>query len=366
VWSPINVMPAQAGIQDRTMTQTKTFILIANLFVFTILTCQTRTQSKDTPAELRTAKYSSRSPKQALAWQKDLRTKLSHLLKIDDLIAKKSSIPLKPKELLSRDHKSFTTKELEINSTPKRRIRIILTLPRNTKALCPAVVCLGGHGSNLHSPYHASTVPWVKQKKTSDHIYKTFATELASRGYITISTTVSQHDVYEKKRSLMGERLWDTMRCIDYLETLPQVDKERIGCAGLSLGGEMTMWLGAMDLRLAAVLSAGFLTYMDHMEKKHCMCWKFPGLRNLVDFPDIYSLIAPRPLQCQNGLKEPKTQFYVPLARQAVEEIRTIYIDFHQPENLILDVHPGGHEIDLPALLYFFQKHLHPSRQPQE
>ena len=74
----------------------------------------------------------------------------------------------------------------------------------------------------------------------------------------------------------------------------------------------------------------------------------------------IYSLIAPRPLQCQNGLKEPKSQFYVPLARKAAEEIRTIYIDFERPENFTLDVHPGAHEIDLPALLYFFHKHLQP------
>jgi len=343
------------------MKQSKTFILILYFFFFSILTCIAKTQSQDIPADLRTAKYSSRSPKEALSWQNDLRTKLSRLLKIDDLIAQKQSIPLNPQELLSRDQETFTLKELEINSTPNRRIRIILTLPRrDLKPPCPAVVCLGGHGSNLYSTYHASTVSWVKKKNASDRLYKAFATELASRGYVTISTTVSQHNVYEKDRSLMGERLWDSMRCIDYLESLPQVDKKRIGCAGLSLGGEMTMWLGAMDPRLAAVISAGFLTYMDQLEKNHCMCWKFPHLRDLVDFPDIYSLIAPRPLQCQNGRNEPKSQFYVPLARKAAEEVRTIYINFERPENLTLDVHPGGHEIDLPALLYFFQKHLQP------
>ena len=156
----------------------------------------------------------------------------------------------------------------------------------------------------------------------------------------------------------MGERLWDLMRCVDYLESLPQVDKSRIGCAGLSLGGEMAMWLGAMDERIAATVSAGFLTTMDHMEQNHCMCWKFDGLRELVDFADIYSLTAPRPLQCQNGLQEPPSQFYVPLARQAMEEIRTIYDDTGKPENVALDVHNEGHVIDLPALVYFLDKHL--------
>ena len=127
---------------------------------------------------------------------------------------------------------------------------------------------------------------------------------------------------------------------------------------GLSLGGEMAMWLGAMDERIAATVSAGFLTNMDHMEKNHCLCWKFDGLRELVDYADIYALTAPRPLQCQNGLLEPPSQFYVPLARQAMEEVRTIYRDMDRPENVVLDVHREGHVIDLPALLYFLDKHL--------
>ncbi len=43
-------------------------------------------------------------------------------------------------------------------------------------------------------------------------------------------------EVYEDGRLLMGERLWDLMRCVDYLRSLPTVDSKRIGCAGLSLG----------------------------------------------------------------------------------------------------------------------------------
>ena len=169
---------------------------------------------------------------------------------------------------------------------------------------------------------------------------------------------MSQHEVYEKDRSLMGERLWDVMRCVDYLESLPHVDRSRIGCGGLSLGGEMSMWLGAMDERISAVASSGFLTKMDHMEQNHCMCWKFPGLRELADFADIYSLIAPRPLLCQNGLKEPPSQFYVPIARKAMKEVEVMYGDFKCPDRAVLHVHEGGHEIHVPSLLAFLEKHL--------
>jgi hypothetical protein len=48
----------------------------------------------------------------------------------------------------------------------------------------------------------------------------------------------------------------------------------------------------------------------------------------------------------------------VPVAREVLKEIQTIYRNFGQPENLVLDVHNGGHEIDLPILLNFMEKNL--------
>jgi len=313
-------------------------------------------------AAQRLMRYTSRPADDAKAWQRDVRLKLFQQLKLNDLISKRNLIPLDPKELSDEDRGTFHVKEIEINSTSSRRIRIVVTVPRGMDGPVPAVVCIGGHGSNLYSPYDPNTIAEKDSRAKPDAIYRGFGSVLAARGYVTISTTVSQHEVYEEGRLLMGERLWDLMRCMDYLQSMPQVDGRRIGCAGLSLGGEMAMWLAAMDERIAATASAGFLTTMDQMEKNHCLCWKFDGLRELVDFADIYSLAAPRPLQCQNGMLEPPTQFYVPLARRAMEEVRTIYADLGRPENVVLDVHEGGHVIDLPGLVYFFEKHLYQNR----
>lgn len=78
--------------------------------------------------------------------------------------------------------------------------------------------------------------------------------------------------------------------------------------------------------------------------------------RELVDYADIYSLTAPRPLMCQNGLQEGPKDFYVPIARKAMEEIKLIYADLEKPENVVLDVHEGGHVIHLPSLLDFFRR----------
>jgi hypothetical protein len=260
-------------------------------------------------------KYIAGTEKEAIEWQNDLRDRLFDLMHMKDLILHGENIPFNTKLISSVEKKNYIYKELEINSTGNRRMKIIITLPSVIDGSCPAVVCVHGHSHN-------------------------------------------RYKVHEKGRTLMGERLWDLMRCIDYVSSMVVVDNTKIGCAGLSLGGEMTMWLGAMDKRVNAVVSSGFLTNMDQLEKNHCKCWKFDGLRELVDFPDIYSMIAPRPLMAQNGQKEPASQFPVPLAREVLEEIKPVYCTFDKSVNLSLNVHNGGHEVDLPSLLAFFDSHL--------
>ena len=285
--------------------------------------------------------YSSRTPEEALAWQKDLRAKLFSILKMDDLVSREAAAAFSTETVSSEKRGNYEFRGLAIDSTPGRRIEITVTVPTNMKGPFPAVVAVAGHSGTRQSCYEPG----------GDRAY---AHVLAEKGYVTVSTRISQHDIQDESRILMGERLWDLMRCVDFLVSLDEVDSQRIGCAGLSLGGEMTMWLAAMDERIQATISAGFLTRMDQLEVDHCMCWKFPGLRELVDFADIYSLIAPRHLLCQNGWQEQPTWFPVPLARETMKEIEPIYDDMNCPGNVSLVAHDGGHEMDLPSLLEFF------------
>ncbi len=291
---------------------------------------------------LRAGKYTPGTREEALAWQRELRESFLKLLKMEDLVAHKIRLPLNARTISSEDKGAFVLHEMEINSTPASRIKVVLTIPRDVAEACPAVVAIAGHSGTRHSCYQG----------------RGFATLLAEKGYVTVSTRISQHSVREQERSMMGERLWDLMRCVDLLASRREVDPGRIGCAGNSLGGEMAMWLAAMDERIAATMSAGFLTRMDQLEHNHCRCWKFPGLRTLADFSDIYALTAPRPLMCQNGLQERPTWFTVPLARKALAEIKPIYGVLGAPEPLEFFAHEGGHVIELPSLLAFLGKHL--------
>jgi hypothetical protein len=284
----------------------------------------------------------AKSPQELEAWQETSRQLLFDLLKLSDLAKEREagadSIPFDVKILSTKDKGKYTLQEIELASTPTRRIKAIVTLPKSDATSMPAVVCIHGHGGNRHIVYDRRS------------LYRGFADELAASGYVTISTDVGQHEVYEKDRTLMGERLWDVMRCADYVVSLPNVDKNRLGCAGLSLGGEMAMWLAAMDPRMKVCVSSGFLTTVENMRTGHCMCWDFPGFTDNFDFCDIYSLIAPRALVCQIGAKEGAPGGFPPaLAHEAMANIQRAYA-VHQVGNLArLDIHPEGHVFEVPS-----------------
>jgi pimeloyl-ACP methyl ester carboxylesterase len=289
------------------------------------------------------------------SWQVASRTTLLTLLQIDDLAvgspcdaAGRRAMPLHERTIDTRVRDEFTWHVVEIDARPDRRITVNVTIPRDARAgTCPAVICIHGHGGHRDVVYDETTV------------YHGFALPLARRGCVTLSTDVGQHDVQDAQRTLMGERLWDLMRVVDLAIMREEVDPRRIGCAGLSLGGEMAMWLGALDPRIAATVSSGFLTTMENMRVGHCMCWDFPGLQRRYEFADIYSLIAPRALQCQNGQQERLPGgFPVELAEQAMSEIRAAYCALGAEDAVELSIHPGGHEFDVAAALRFFDARL--------
>ena len=92
--------------------------------------------------------------------------------------------------------------------------------------------------------------------------------------------------------SLMGLQTWNSLRALDFLESLPEVDRSRIGCTGASGGGTQTFMLGAVDDRLAAQAPTGMVS---HSMQGGCLCENAPGLRVEYSNMEIAAAAAPRP-----------------------------------------------------------------------
>lgn len=92
--------------------------------------------------------------------------------------------------------------------------------------------------------------------------------------------------------SLMGLQTWNSIRALDFLETLPDVDRERLACTGESGGGTQTFMLGAVDSRLAVQAP---IVMVSHSMQGGCLCENAPGLRIDHSNMEIAAAAAPRP-----------------------------------------------------------------------
>lgn len=93
--------------------------------------------------------------------------------------------------------------------------------------------------------------------------------------------------------SLMALQLWNAIRSVDFLDTLPDVDNDRIGCTGASGGGTQTFMLTAVDDRIK--VSAPVNMISAHMQGG-CLCENAPNLRLDISNIEIGALMAPKPL----------------------------------------------------------------------
>ncbi|MCX6929015.1 MAG: acetylxylan esterase [Verrucomicrobia bacterium] len=92
--------------------------------------------------------------------------------------------------------------------------------------------------------------------------------------------------------SLMGLQTWDSIRALDFLESLPDVDRKRLACTGESGGGTQTFMLGAVDDRLAAQAP---VVMVSHTMQGGCLCENAPGLRVEYSNMEFAAAAAPRP-----------------------------------------------------------------------
>lgn len=160
-----------------------------------------------------------------------------------------------------------------------------------------------------------------------------------------------------------GVEAWNAIRAVDYLQSRPEVDAERIGMTGRSGGGATSWWGAAMDDRIkVAAPTAGIADMRNHVVdgviEGHCDCM-YPVNSSSWDFAAISSLVAPRPLLLVNTDSDPI--FPLDGVMRVQQETRRIYGLLGASENFGLVISEGGHK-DWPemqvAVMRWFNRHL--------
>ncbi|MBO0858606.1 MAG: acetylxylan esterase, partial [Chloracidobacterium sp.] len=93
--------------------------------------------------------------------------------------------------------------------------------------------------------------------------------------------------------NLLGLQLWDSIRSVDFLLTLPEVDPERVACTGESGGGTQTFLLTAVDERVKLSAPVNMVSFLMQGGD---VCENAPNLRIDTNNVEIASLTAPRPM----------------------------------------------------------------------
>src|SRR5262249_51119792 len=112
------------------------------------------------------------------------------------------------------------------------RVTAYLLIPRNLKGKAPAMLCL--HQTTKIGKGEPAGVGGLANLH--------YALELAERGYVTLAPDYPNYGDYQVDAYAKGyasatmKGIWNHMRAVDLLQTLPEVDGTRIGVIGHSLG----------------------------------------------------------------------------------------------------------------------------------
>jgi hypothetical protein len=298
------------------------------------------------------------------AWQEETRTEIRRLLGIDHF----DFCDLEPEwdEAVIVD--GYSRASLTFQSREGFRSFGYFLEPLNVAVPGPAVVCLPGHGAGVDAVVGLADEPYQAE----------FAVQCVRRGYRVLALEQMSFGHRKSGRNedkgtsciadaeaalmldetLAGWRIFDAIRAVDLLQTVPSVDPDRIGIMGISGGGMTALWTSALDLRIAATVVSGyFCMFRDSiLSVDHCLDNFVPGILNLIEMPDLAGLVAPRAFFAESGTCDPI--FPVTGFRKAVSKSKEIYMSLGIPERFGFEEFDDEHVFWGKKLFEFLRTHL--------
>ena len=320
----------------------KTASDVGSLFPF----IQSQAVKSDFPLSFLNPKFKSYK-----SWKRQARGKLLELLHYAPPACKP-----RPETVERIDKGNYIREKIYFNTTPDIRAPAYLLIPKQVRLPAPAIVALHDHGGFYF---------WGKEKlmetenehpvltdfKRTYYGGRSLAPELARQGYVVLVLDMfywgerrmllddDPPDWRERPDDIKAERIaafnqragqseqlvgrtiysagftwagvifWDDIRSVDYLLTRPEVDKKRIGCVGLSVGGLRSCHLAALDDRIKAAVVVGWMasfpTQLQRQVRHTIGHTKLvPGLYRYLDYPDVASLAIPSALLVINGSRD--------------------------------------------------------------
>ena len=361
------------------------------------------------PLDLNAATWRKANPDGTyLDWARQARDCLASGLHYDP-----GPVDLKALTLDRVETDSFIRERIEFNTTPWFRVPGYFYVPKNVPLPAPALVVLHEWGGPMlfgadrvcGEPVH----PRIRAHRAKYTDGRALADWFASRGYAVIvidayhfgrraprglnglpdsydpatldEATLKRYDALARQSLYLGVRqlnwagtTWagvnygDDSRCVDYLLSRKEVDGSRIGCTGLSGGGWRTNILAALEPRIKAAVSVGWMTTGDTQQAYNvagaigtfCL---LPGVWDRLDIPDLIAMAAPKACMVVSSTKD---RLFPPLGqRQAARQIADAYEWSGHPDRFKSFMPPKPHcydrEIQEEALAWFDQ-HL---KRPQ-
>ncbi|MCZ2344151.1 MAG: hypothetical protein LC104_20505 [Bacteroidales bacterium] len=240
------------------------------------------------------------------------------------------------------------------SSEPGSRVPAYLCIPKDVlagKLQAPGVLCLHGTDNTIG---HGTVVGLGRQNRG-------YASELAERGYVTLAPNYPLLAKYQPDLKKLGwdsgtlKAVWDNIRGLDLLESLPFVAGKQFGTIGHSLGGHNSVYTAVFDSRLVAVVSScGLDSYLDYYggaernwfpEKGWCQTRYMRKLADYrgrlaeipFDFHEMIGALAPRNVLIIAPLKDSNFQ------HESVDRIaaaaNAVYKLYGHPERLRV-LHP--------------------------
>jgi len=324
------------------------------------------------------------------SWQKIARARVLECLSYSPPAA-----PPAPEIIRRTDRGDHIEESLTFQTTPDLRVPAYVLVPKKASLPAPGLVVLHCHGG---------AYVWGKEKVVAvenehaalsdfkSRLYEgtSIATELVRRGYVVITIdmfywgerrmlldddpasyreparmTSQEVDAFNRRsgqneqlvaRTLMtagitwpGVVLWDDLRTLDYLASRPEVDRHRLGCVGLSVGGYRSFLLAALDPRIKAAVDVGWMTSYASNISRHVVntvgfTFHIPGLYRYLDLPDLAALIAPRSVFVINGSRD--TLFPADGVDKAHRKIEACFRKAAAPDHQRCRVYDAPHQFN--------------------